>query len=71
VEELPFSKYKHDIRIQRAILEGELPGDPNTPSRGEEIPDMNIVLDMCWSIEPAKRPTANALLTSDATAYTQ
>ncbi|KAH7322115.1 kinase-like domain-containing protein [Rhizoctonia solani] len=43
-EELPYSKYTHDIRIQRAVLGGELPGDPAAPPRGEEIPGIDTVL---------------------------
>ncbi|CAE6376362.1 unnamed protein product [Rhizoctonia solani] len=65
MEEVPYSKYRHDIRIQRAIIDGELPGDPNAPPCGEEIPGINVVLGLCWSVEPAKRPTANDLLTLD------
>lgn len=57
---LPFSRYNHDIRIQKAILSGELPGAfddlPHNSSRSESLSKLWKILKSCWSMPPSERP---------------
>ncbi|CAE6477391.1 unnamed protein product [Rhizoctonia solani] len=65
LEELPYSKYMHDIKIQRVILDGELPGNP-TALTGKEIGlDVRNLVISCWSKRPTDRPTAGILALFD------
>ncbi|EUC54179.1 calcium-independent phospholipase A2-gamma, putative, partial [Rhizoctonia solani AG-3 Rhs1AP] len=65
-DELPYSKYSHDIKIQRAILKGESPGDlPFLLSTDHELnldADWELLLKSCWSMHPSKRPTVSDLI---------
>ncbi|KAH7322110.1 hypothetical protein B0J17DRAFT_250761 [Rhizoctonia solani] len=54
-EELPYANYRHDIKIQRAILGGELPGPLTIDT------EYRPTLESCWSKSPDKRPTATHL----------
>ncbi|CAE6427743.1 unnamed protein product [Rhizoctonia solani] len=51
-EKLPYSRYKHDLRIQRAILDRKLPAD--LPFDGPSV--LWGILKDCWSADPSQRP---------------
>ncbi|KAL5638034.1 hypothetical protein ACGC1H_002339 [Rhizoctonia solani] len=67
-EELPYSKYSHDIRIQRAILKGEFPGDlASWLSKDQGLnldTDWELLLKSCWSMHASKRPNISDLISS-------
>ncbi|KAJ1305025.1 hypothetical protein OPQ81_000066 [Rhizoctonia solani] len=61
-DKLPYPDYKHDIRVQRAILKGERPGD--FAGRLEGNPGFWALVDSCWSKDPLQRPSIKRILTS-------
>ncbi|CUA75647.1 Nephrocystin-3 [Danio rerio] [Rhizoctonia solani] len=67
-EELPYSKYAHDIRIQRAILGGEAPGDTLSWSSTNQGliwgSSWSLQVKLCWSMDPTERPNISDLLSS-------
>lgn len=53
---LPYFKYKHDVRIYKAISNGEHPGY-YTDFNGEYDLEFWSILETCWSPDPSKRPS--------------
>ncbi|CEL63319.1 putative serine/threonine-protein kinase WNK6 OS=Oryza sativa subsp, japonica GN=WNK6 PE=2 SV=1 [Rhizoctonia solani AG-1 IB] len=58
-EKLPYAIYTHDIRIQRAILGGELPDHSLHP--GHQNSNIWPIIRSCWSLDPAARPSSDLL----------
>ncbi|CAE6510919.1 unnamed protein product [Rhizoctonia solani] len=63
-EKLPYPDYKHDIRVQRAILKGEHPGHFAGESEGNYGPGFWALVESCWSKDPSKRPSIKTILAS-------
>ncbi|KAG8731936.1 hypothetical protein FRC11_001478, partial [Ceratobasidium sp. 423] len=61
-EKLPYPDYKHDIRVQRAILKGERPGHFAGGSGGDRDPGFWALVESCWSKDPSKRPSIKTIL---------
>ncbi|KAH7338423.1 kinase-like domain-containing protein [Rhizoctonia solani] len=63
-EKLPYPNYKHDIRVQRAILKGERPGHFSEEAEGSYGPGFWTIVESCWSENPLQRPSIMSIITS-------
>ncbi|CAE6432800.1 unnamed protein product [Rhizoctonia solani] len=63
-EKLPYPNYKHDIRVQRAILKGERPGDFSEEVEGSDSPGFWAMLESCWAENPLQRPSMTSIMES-------
>lgn len=54
-EKLPYSGYKHDVRIKRAISRGEPPGSRD-PGFNQYASGLWSTIEPCWSMDPSQRP---------------
>ncbi|KAG9095281.1 hypothetical protein FRC07_011119, partial [Ceratobasidium sp. 392] len=60
-ETLPYSQYKHDIKVQEQILNGSPPGRRNDASNISWLHFIWPLLEACWTFSPDARPTVTKL----------
>ncbi|KAG9124119.1 hypothetical protein FRC07_012764 [Ceratobasidium sp. 392] len=54
----PYGRYKHELRVRRAIIQGESPGSID-PSLEYGFSSISPILEQCWALSPGIRPTAS------------
>lgn len=57
----PFTPFRNLI-VMRKVIEGERPGRPEGSERVRFTDELWEMLELCWSPQPAKRPTLEAIL---------
>ncbi|KAG9122190.1 hypothetical protein FRC07_001535 [Ceratobasidium sp. 392] len=58
--EMPYGRFKHELRVRRAIIQGELPR--SSDSRLErEFPSILPILEPCWEVSSDNRPPISVL----------
>ncbi|KAF8594489.1 kinase-like protein [Ceratobasidium sp. AG-I] len=58
-DQLPYSKYKHELRVRREITCGILPA--YLPPNDEDKFSISLVLELCWTPLPDLRPSASTI----------
>lgn len=62
-ERLPYMEYKHDVRIQRAIIKGEPPARRQAGFNGQYDSELWSTIESCWARDPYQRPSIRDILT--------
>jgi hypothetical protein len=59
----PFATIPSDHVVVRLIINGERPCWPAAPARGHDVSiGMRVLSESCWNSDPARRPTAQAII---------
>ncbi|KAG8724899.1 hypothetical protein FRC09_012311 [Ceratobasidium sp. 395] len=53
---LPYSEHKHDIKVQRRIVAGELPGRCDNSLKISRLRFLWPIVESCWALAPEGRP---------------
>ncbi|KAG8715197.1 hypothetical protein FRC09_016827 [Ceratobasidium sp. 395] len=53
--EIPYTRYKHEIKVRKAIIKGEQPGTIGYDDRNN-FRILSPILTECWDMSPNKRP---------------
>ncbi|KAG8795266.1 hypothetical protein FRC12_016613 [Ceratobasidium sp. 428] len=61
-EKLPYSRHKHDVKIQQQILEGHPPGCRDNKTNPSYLDSMWPLMESCWLPSPSDRPTIPMLV---------
>lgn len=68
-EKLPYPEYRHDVRIQRAMSEGEPPSHRDIHSFDDNYGyELWPTIQACWSMDPHQRPPVARILEQSAVA---
>lgn len=60
-EDLPYAKYKHDIKVQRQVLAGHPPGNCDDHLDSPLIVLLWPMVQTCWEFLAPDRPAASEL----------
>ncbi|KAG8794969.1 hypothetical protein FRC12_019540 [Ceratobasidium sp. 428] len=55
-EMLPYSEHKHDIKVQRRIVAGDLPGQCDDSLKISRVGFLWPIVESCWAPAPEDRP---------------
>lgn len=59
---MPYPEYKHDVRVQRAILKGEHPGRRDSGIGDAYDSKLWSTMEPCWAMDPSQRPSIEYIL---------
>jgi hypothetical protein len=61
METLPYSEHKHEIKVQRAILAGQHPGQCDDKIKSSSLAPLWPIVKACWAASPGNRPTVSII----------
>ncbi|KAF8604821.1 kinase-like protein [Ceratobasidium sp. AG-I] len=61
-EKLPYAKCRHEMKIQKEILAGKLPGNYESILDSPSMRALWSLLEGCWTEQPEGRPSVSSLL---------